>query len=304
MMKTWHVIINPLALGKKRMKLWKKVLNDMEEQDCNFKEYYTQKPKDAIDLTKEIIENGAKNIIALGGDGTLNELVNGIMISNIDKSEIILAHIPMGTGNDWAKTHKISRKKDAILKIFQNGTIVNHDVGLVQSLENKFDQRYFINIAGMGFDAAIIKKVSETKRLKFGNGLVYIKTLLSILSKHRASEVEIEIDNENIKTNMYSIAAGICKYNGNGMMQVPMANFNDGLIDLVVINDITKAEIISQIPNLFSGKHVKHRKISTYKTKELSVKSKDIIYTEVEGELLGSGDVKISVCNEQLKVLV
>jgi len=301
----WHVIINPNALRGRSLKYWKKVSQSLIISGFKFTEIHTNSKKDATRIASELVLQGNKNILIVGGDGTLNEVINGIVLSKIDISEIIIGVIPAGTGNDWSRTHLISRNPNKIVEMFLNGRIINHDIGKIKVVnDNVTIEHFFINIAGLGFDAAVIKRVHEALKYKVASGLVYVKHLLFTLFKYKSVICEIEIDNTKFEKDVFSIAVGICKYNGNGMLQVPMANPSDGILDVVIIEKMSKLTAISQIPNLFSGKHIYHHRVSCYSAKKVIINPKYKLYAETEGEMIGEGSFEIEVLENKIQVLV
>ncbi len=303
--KLWNVIINPTTLKGTSIKSWEKIATLLIYEGYEFVEWHTKHKNNAIRITENLLHDGIRQIMVIGGDGTLNEVVNGIMRSGISPEEVVLFLIPSGTGNDWAKSHGIKRNAKLILSMLYNENIVMHDVGLVRSIRNtQTNSRYFINIAGFGFDASVIKRVQESRKYKVGNGLIYIKNLLITLLSHKSVDCRIEIDNEIIEKFTFSIAVGICKYNGNGMMQVPMAKFNDGIFDIILIEQMSILQVIFQIPNLFKGKHINHPKVHHYQGENISILPMGRFYGEVEGELLDEGVYEIRNCKEKAGVVV
>lgn len=303
--KLWNVIINPTTLKGSSIKSWKKIATSLIYEGYEFIEWTTKEKNNATRITEKLLHDGVRQIMIVGGDGTLNEVVNGVMLSRISPEEVVLCLIPSGTGNDWARSHGIKRNARIILNMLNQQKIVMHDVGLVRSIQNnEINARYFINIAGFGFDASVIKRVQETRKFRVGNGLIYIKNLLLTLFKYKSVNCVFEIGNKTIEKSIFSIAIGICKYNGNGMMQVPMAKYDDELFDVIIIEQMSVLQILSQIPKLFSGKHINHPKVHHYQGSRINIFAKGRFFAEVEGELLSEGIYEIETCNEKIGVLV
>ncbi len=301
----WNVIINPTTLKGASIKSWKKIATSLIYEGCEFIEWTTKEKNNATRITEKLLHDGVRQIMIVGGDGTLNEVVNGVMLSGISPEEVVLCLIPSGTGNDWARSHGIKRNASLILKLLNQKKVVMHDVGLVRSIRNcDTNSRYFINIAGFGFDASVIKRIQESRKYKVGNGFIYIKNLLLTLFRYKSVNCVIEIGNKTIEKSIFSIAIGICKYNGNGMKQVPMAKYDDGLFDIIIIEQMSVLQILSQIPKLFSGKHINHPKVHHYQGNRIRILSKGRFFAEVEGELLSEGVYDIENCNEKIGVLI
>lgn len=301
----WHVILNPIALNGKRIHFWNKIARELMQDGFEFIEWVTTKRENAIDVAESIIKKGGTQILIVGGDGTLNEVVNGVMKLPKLASQILLCVVPSGTGNDWAKTHRLKPTAKSIRAMLLNGKVVKHDVGIVHSIKNhETISRFFINIAGFGFDAAVIHRLYESRKYRIGNKFIYIKNVLATLFTHHSVECIIEHDGLTSKANVFSVAAGICKYNGNGMKQVPMANFQDGFLDFVFICKMSRWSLITQVPKLFSGKHLLHPKVFHIRTKKCNIIPLGRVLGEVEGEMLEEGSYQVEIAFEQLKFLV
>ncbi len=301
----WHVVINPMALNGKSIRFWKKIAGDLIEDGFEFIEWTTTKKENAIDLAESILKKGGKNILVVGGDGTLNEVINGVMRVPELTSQITICVVPAGTGNDWAKTHLLKPNPTIIKEMLKAGKIIKHDIGAVRSIKkNEIISRFFINIAGFGFDAEVVKRVHESRKFRIGNRFIYLKNLLKTLVFYHPVECFIDHDGIRLKANVFSIAAGICKYNGNGMKQVPMADFQDGLLDFVIICNMPLVQLVLQIPNLFSGKHILHHKIFHFRAKKCIITPMNRFLGEVEGEMLEEGIYEVENISKNINFLV
>ena len=301
----WNVIINPAALRGQSIAYWKKASKLLVENGFKFTEWHTSNKNDALHLAKEIIQGGGTSILVVGGDGTLNEVVNGIMQCQSKAETVTLAVLPAGTGNDWSRTHQIPKHPKQILQMFLSGKLIKHDIGVVEVVnENSTSSRFFINIAGLGFDAAVIERVHQSRKFKVAKGLVYVKHLLLTLFSYQAVDCELVFDETSYKGSVFSIAVGICKYNGNGMKPVPMADPTDRFLDVVVIEKMSLISIISQIPALFKGTHIQHPKVHHFRTSKVEVNPEGFMLAEVEGEIVGSGKFEISIAPQTITVLV
>ncbi|MDR3048091.1 MAG: YegS/Rv2252/BmrU family lipid kinase [Bacteroidales bacterium] len=300
----WCVIINPNALAGKSEKLWKDFSLILEKNEIHFTPYIANKENAGKEIANSLCLQGFRHFMVFGGDGTVNEIVNGICSSAIDTKEVFLVSVPVGTGNDWARTHQYSNKFDKWISDFTKGNFISHDVGMVESVSENtvIDKRHFINIAGFGFDAAVIN-VMKGNKYKYFTGAVYVLSILKALFSHKAQQMEFAATNFDIKSNVFSIAVGLCKYNGNGMKQVPAANPFDGIFDVVVIRKINKLKIIANMANLFSGKHLKLREIDVYQTDKLDIIATEPVLGEVEGEMLKQGNYSISLLPQHINVL-
>lgn len=301
---TWQVILNPNALAGKCLKKWEIIARKLDEIAIRYEPHLALHANAGSTITEHLCQNGKRHFIVLGGDGTLNEVVNGACKSGIDTREVFIVPFPVGTGNDWSRSHHYPSDITALLLSFSNGVFNLHDVGLVKSWQNdeEVDSRYFINIAGFCFDAAVIYQTTKGKPRLF-TSIIYIFYLIKVLFTYKSPKVIVSSANFKIDEPIFTIAVGICKYNGNGMMQVPMADPFDGLFDVVIIRKISTWKVVRNVVNLFSGKHVALKEVAVFQTDKLEIKAAPSVLGEVEGEMLTSGNYTISLLPQTVNVL-
>lgn len=300
----WQAIINPNALSNKSIKYWKNLSKKFETYGISYREHIAGKMNAGKEITEKLCREGERHFIILGGDGTCNEVINGICSADIDTKEVFAVPFPVGTGNDWLHTHHYPENYLDVVDYFLKGKFLSHDIGRVDITNNEkvVATRYFINIAGFCFDAAVIRETIKGKTLMF-KSYTYLYQLLKVLLTYNAGRVKISSRSFEIDEKIFTIAVGICKYNGNGMKQVPMANPTDGYLDVVVIRKISLLKVISNVKRLFSGEHIRLKEVSTHKVTEVEIKSTPYCLGEVEGEMLISGDYKISIIPQALNIL-
>jgi len=291
----WQIILNPNALLHQSMRFWRDIEHKLNEKQILYLCHETSVADEAKELIINLCKKGERHFILVGGDGTLNIFVNAVMESHVDSSEIFAVPIPLGTGNDWSRTHGYSNCCLDAIDSLVKGHFISHDVGLVETVVDGqvSDARYFINIAGFGFDGAVIFNASKQKTKLFHKQL-YLTNLLKTLLTYKSQLVEIRFDDFTIRKNIFTIAAGICQYNGNGMRQCPEAIPNDGLFDVVVIEKVSVLKVLRNIKNLFKGTHVKNLKeVSMYRANYVEINTNPFILGEVEGEMLATGNYRI-----------
>ena len=201
----------------------------------------------------------------------------------------------MGTGNDWSRSHGYSKNYLDAIDSLMKGNFINHDVGLVETIINDqvINARYFVNIAGFGFDGAVIDNASK-KTTRYFHKQMYLINLLKTLLVYKPQLVTLRLNEFTAIKNIFSMAIGIGRYNGNGMCQCPEAISNDGLLDVVIIEKISIFKVLLHIKNLFDGSHVKKLKeVSVQRTNNLEINTIPHILGEVEGEMLSTGNYRI-----------
>lgn len=295
--KEWLVIVNPNAGKRKGKKDWDTISSLLKREELPFSVKFTERKGHAIIYTLEGIAAGYRKIITVGGDGTLNEVVNGVFTNNSClTTDITLALIPVGTGNDWGRMFGIPLDYEKAVKIIRDNKMLLHDVGLISYYNgSEKENRYFINIAGLGFESVVVRKTNLQKDKGRGGKLIYFYNLLTSLLSYINTKAEIIIDGEIIHADVFSVNIGNGRYCGGGMRQTPNALPNDGLLDVTIINGMGKFEIIRNLKILYDGTILKHPKIDGYKCKNIKVSSDSIIYIEADGESLGHTPAEFSI---------
>lgn len=301
----WQVVVNPNACEKKCLKYWEPVSELLSKNGIKYVLHQADAIGKGMDVARQLCAEGYRHLIAVGGDGTLNEVVNGIMQSGVDTQEVYLAVLPLGRGNDWARTHKFSTENSENVRIFTDGKFMRHDVGRVKTCngDSEISSRYFINIAGFGFDAEVIYDVTHKKPHFLGIS-VYILSLIRTIFSYRSQPVKIQAPEFQFDDKTFLMVAAICQYNGGGMRQAPMAVPDDGFLDVVVVPKVSNWTVFKNFKKIFSGDHIRTIKsIRTCQTDHLEVSSAKLLRSEVEGEMLPTGDYKIDVLPGALNVL-
>ena len=181
-MKEWLVIVNPNAGKGKGLKDWKVIEELLKRRYISYTVMFTESKGHAVILTRDCIKNGCRNIITVGGDGTLNEVVNGVFTStSCQATEISLALIPVGTGNDWGRMFGIPLDYEKAVAIISEGKQMLHDIGLVTYFDGAEKKlRYFINIAGLGFESDVVRRTNHQKEKGYGGKAIYFFTIQKI----------------------------------------------------------------------------------------------------------------------------
>lgn len=301
-----YIIVNPNAGKMAAKKIWPSIVRLLHDFKIDYINSFTEKRNHAKEITQKAISMGYRHFIVTGGDGTLNEVVNGMFAQNsIDPAEFTIAMIPVGTGNDWLRTHGMNSSVENSLKVINRKNLLTHDVGAVVYRNGKKRiKRFFINAAGLGFDAHVAGMVNRDKARFKGGRMLYVKNLLTSLFKFKSSDYSIQIDKKNIEQKVYSMSIGIGKYNGGGMMQMPNAIPDDGLFDITLIGDVSRLDVIRQAKNLFDGSFVRHPKITLHKGRRIKVETNSGVTIETDGESLGAGPFEFDIFPKALKVVV
>ena len=303
----WLIIVNPNAGARKGGKDWPKISQYLNEADLSHICVLTEHRDHANRITTEFIEKGYRNIAVVGGDGTMNEVVNGIFSQQVVPSQdITLGMIPVGTGNDWSRMFGIPFEYKGAIEILKKGNTFLQDVGKIHYFKKEQPQvRYFMNIAGMGYDALVAKKANMLKEKGKGGPLSYFYFIFTGLFQYKFIDAVIEIDDQQVfKGEIFSMNVGICKYSGGGMMQVPFAIPDDGILDVTLIKKASKFVVIRHARKLYDGSLVNLPIVDTFRGKIIRIRATERIYLEADGESLGHTPFVYEILPRSLKVIV
>jgi len=297
------VIVNPMASGGVTRLKWPHIRRLLDKAGFRYDHEFTVSPNHATELAADAVKQGYKQVIAVGGDGTIHEVVNGL-VDTSGKSEVALGIISMGTGNDFARSigvHGAYRKSVDRLTRTTEQTI---DVGVVEYGNGKGvkQQRIFVNMAGVGFDAAVLH--ATKKRFRVVSSIPYWISGAYTYLRYKATPMIINIDGKIEKKK----AMGVIINNGysfaGGMRMAPDAAMADGLFDTVVLGDINVFEFIRGLSMVYRGTLANHPKVTTYKVKSIEVNPKEPLYLQADGELLGKAPASFRVLPQALRVAV
>ena len=268
-------IVNPNSKSGKGREIWDNVHEELEKREVDYEYVYTIKPKHAIKIAEEITNDGLEHcIVIVGGDGTINEVINGI--TNLDKTTI--GYIPTGSGNDFARGMKLEKDPvKALDKILEGSNIKKTDIGVINR-EGRI--RRFMVSTGIGYDAAICHQVSVSKYKRILNKLhlgklSYVFVALNRLFKDDTVKAEIQIDDEEaIKLrNTFFVSVMNNPYEGGGFKFCPKADAGDRQLNIIAISGIPKPVVLLLLPTALFGWHVIFKGITIKEGKKVHVKT-------------------------------
>jgi YegS/Rv2252/BmrU family lipid kinase len=302
----WLIIVNPNAGSKKGARDWTKICHLLSQEGFDFHCVFTEHRNHAIHLTEQNLAKGYRNLAVVGGDGTMNEVLNGIMNQQkVPLTEICLGMIPVGTGNDWCRTFGVPFDYRKAVLLLKAKKIFVQDVGKVTYHSHTETQvRYFMNVAGMGYDALVAKKTNLLKEKGRGGPLAYFYFVFAGLFQYKFMEGVVEVDDKIVfKGEIFSMNVGICKYNGGGMMQVPYAVPDDGYLDVMLIKKASKFIVIRHAAKLYDGTLVNLPVVKTFRGKNIRLRSPGKIYLETDGESLGHTPFTFEIIPSVLRIV-
>ncbi|MBA6156731.1 diacylglycerol kinase family lipid kinase [Tenacibaculum sp. S7007] len=302
MIHSWFIIANPASGNKKLSKNWKEIEQLLNEKNIDFSYAFTQYSKHEIELVHTAIQQGYRNIISVGGDGTLHHVVNGIMTQRYAKtSDITVGIIPLGTGNDWIKTYNIPNNIEQSINLIQEKKSIFQDIGHLKLTKTS---AYFNNVAGIGYDGYVVNKLNKLKR--FGP-IAYLLSGIAGLLLYKKTSFKVEINNKTIETKCLMTLFGICKYSAGGMQLTDYKDSTNGLFDITIAKNLNFWDLTFHLKKLYNGLIVKHKKVETHLSKELLITPitiKDQPFIQADGELIGKGKVKASVVKGAIQFII
>ena len=290
------VIVNPRSAGGKTGDNWAALTSDLRDHFGPFNVAFTKAEGDGIDLAKKAAEAGRKFIIACGGDGTINEVANGILLSG---KETELGILPSGTGGDFRRSIEMPDEPREAARALKNGKTKTIDVGKVtfHNFKGTTEERYFLNVSSFGLAASIIQRVKTSTSLDWlpvdivrGRASFALSTLQEVLGLDTTS-VRVKIDGRaerSLTTVNFCVANA--RYFGGGMKIAPRAKLTDGRLDVVNIGDMKSAKIILNVYTLYRGTHLTRPEVKATRAKRIEatpMNSGEKIMIEVDGELPG-----------------
>lgn len=281
------MIVNPNAGKKKGLSLAREAAEVLKNEGMEIEILISEKKGDTRILAENLSLHGIDAVIAVGGDGTLFEVINGLL-SNQDELSVPLGQIPVGTGNSFIKDLGIQSVNDA-LKHIMSGKTRKIDLGKFSCNEGSF---YFVNLLGSGFVSNVAYRA---KRYKMLGSFSYILGVLEEVIFLRPTAIEVELDGKSIKRD--ALFTEICnsKFTGGDMMMAPDAEIDDGLLDIVLLNKVSRRKVLSLFPAIFKGSHIKDEVIECFKGKKISVKSARPLLLTPDGETFGTTPIDVQV---------
>ncbi len=301
----WFTVVNPNAGNGKGKKDWNRIAGLLEKNSIPVIIRFTERKGQAIDFAREAVGAGFRKIISVGGDGTLNEIVNGVFVQDCcSPKEITIGMIPVGTGNDWGRMFGIPLVYEGAVDVIKENKKMLHDIGVIDYFSgNEQHRRYFINIAGVGFEAVVVKKTNKQKDKGRSNNAIYLYNLLTSLISYKKVNADIIIDGKKTTSKIFSVNVGNGRYCGGGMRQTPEALPDDGLLDITVIKEMGRIEVIRNLKILYDGTILSHHKVDGYRSNNLVVRSEQLLYAESDGESLGHTPAEFSIIPAAINIV-
>ena len=289
------VIVNPKAAGGKAIKKLPEISAAASSVAPEYLLHVTSSIEDASLRAREFANLGIERIVAVGGDGTFNEVANGMLES---EARPALGIVPAGTGCDLPRTLGVPTDITEALVFALTGEARPMDVGLAKT---STVERHFLNVAGMGFDAKVADRAQQKKRLS--GKKAYIAALAQSLTDFGYIDVRIEVNGQEITTEAVFVSIANAQYLAGGFHFAPMARIDDGLLDLAIIDDISLPGFIKAVPSVIRGKHLSNPHWSHYTTTHVKVTATTPALVQLDGEIVGTSPAEFSILPKAIDVV-
>ncbi len=264
----------------------------------------------AIALAEQVLNNGHTHIIAVGGDGTINEIVNGIMNSRVHLdtetwAKIRLGIIPKGTGNDFVKSLRLPADLNGMRSLIKEDQYRAVDLGLVsfRTKEHQEASRYFANITDLGLGGVVAEQLSRSSKW-MGKTLTYQLSIIRTFLSYKHQAVSVATDSWKYAGRIMNLIIANGQYFGSGLGIAPEASVTDGLFDVIVVGEISVLDYVKNLPRLRNSIPIQHPEVRYHTATELTINSPDHqLPIDMDGEFIGYAPMKVSIIKGAVKIL-
>lgn len=307
----YHFIVNPKSSSGRGIRFWWTVKEELDRRNVSYTVSFTKHIGHATELANQICVSGTdiKNIVILGGDGTMNEVLNGID----DYTKVLLGYIPSGSSNDLARSLKIPKNPiEALNNILKPTKFKYLDYGIINFLDIDLPPRKFICSSGMGYDASVCHEVQSSplkKRLNWiGAGkFVYITIAIKqlLMLKSRSATLIVDGRKKDTYHKVFLVSNMIHKYEGGGVLMAPNADPCDGKLSTCLVHSMNRIKAFLLLPTIFTGTHIKHKGVEAFHCSEIEIIMDRPSAVHTDGEILSfCSHIKVSCVREQIRMIL
>ena len=298
---SWFAIVNPAAGRGRAARAVPALEAAARDAGLRVEVQRTERRGHATALARKAVAAGHRNFIAVGGDGTVNEVANGLLgNAAVPTSELTLGALPIGTGNDWARTHAMPHDAREVARLLASGRTVMHDAGIVTCRAgSETIRRYFVNMAGAGIDAHILARLGEGK----GGAWSYLVALLGGLRSFRAPTLDVAGPDFRFRGPTLVIFAGPGRYCGGGLEIAPDAAVDDGRLRVTLVKQMSFWCVLGNLPRLFNGTVPQSPHVVCARLAAIDITSDIPVGVEVDGEVIGAAPVRFEILPRAIRVV-
>jgi diacylglycerol kinase (ATP) len=280
-------VVNPASANGSTRRRWPEIAHRAAELGLAGETLLSERRGHAAELARRAAEEGARLVVAVGGDGTVNEVVNGLLAAAAEPPE--LAVIARGTGTDFVRHFRIPTRLEGAVEVALSGTVRAIDAGRItyRAWSGEDVSTYFANSASAGMSGAVAQRANSSSKA-LGGKASFLYATLAVFARWHASEMEVEVDDERRSGLMYDAIVANCRYLGGGMAMTPDAVPDDGLLDVLLIGDITRRDLALTLPKVYRGTHLPHPKAEALRGRRVVVRAETPLPVELDGEQPGT----------------
>jgi diacylglycerol kinase (ATP) len=300
----WLAIVNPASGGWRGRRGWPAIERALRAAGIAFDVAHTSGVQDGMHLARRAVHQGRRRLLAAGGDGSVNDVLNGVMDAGLAPDDIVtLAPVPLGTGNDWARSLGIRRDPRAVAAAIAGNRTMLHDVGVIDFPAAQAASRrrhWFINVAGAGFDAHVIGQLPR----HVPSALAYLRGALRGLATYRSPAFRITTDQAVVEDRLLLAFVANARYCGNRMHVAPTARLDDGLFDVIAIRDVALGAVLMKLAKLYRGTILGDPVVRHWRTAAVCVDASPPVMVQADGQLLEMTPAQFSIRRQALRVIV
>jgi diacylglycerol kinase (ATP) len=297
----WLAIVNPSSGLARSRHNWDRIEAALRAAQVPLEVVRTGQPHEGESIARRAVQQGRRRLIAAGGDGSVNDVVNGVMSAGLaDTREVTLAVAPTGTGNDWARSLGIGRNPADVAAAIASCRTMLHDVGAVDCAGSGQRRRWFINVAGAGYDAHMTARLPRP----IPSALTYLRVAISGLTSYRAPRFHVDADGVEVDGPMLLVFAANAQYCGNRMHVAPVARMDDGLLDVVMVRELGLLAVLPKLAKLYRGTILGDRAVRHVRAARVRIEADPPTGVQVDGQLAGSTPAEFSLLQQALRVVV
>jgi len=282
----WFIVVNPASGGGRAARRWPTLARELEQAGVGFQSALTTRPGHGASLAGEAVHRGFRRLLAVGGDGTLHEVLNGALDqSQVPASGLLLGAAPLGSGNDWAHTHGIPSRPAELAGCMAAGRCGPHDLGRLDFPEARGAARscYFINVAGAGLDAYVLERLPPGVPRRLGYFLGVVRSLAS----YEPPEFTIDVDGRAKTARLYLALLSMTPYCGGGMHVAPAARTDDGLLDVVMVSPLKLPGELFKLRRIYDGRLPGERFAEHRLGRVVRIDASPAASVQADGQLVG-----------------
>jgi len=295
-------IVNPTAGYRRAPRVWPRLLASLGEPGAQVVTWWTERPGHAEILAARARRQGFDRVVAVGGDGTLLEVVNGLWWESRGPQPSV-GVVPFGTGCDYVRSFDLGQtlRDKVITALGEAALTVSVGHARLQGLDGQPRQRIFVNVLGLGFDARVIAGFRQQRRRLPGKTAYFLSGLkeLGRLTHHRITG---SLNGRRLETEAAVVVLGLGRYFGGGMMITPGASPQAGHFQVVLGQKLSRLELLTLLPRLYFGKHLDHPRVTADYAGHIMIKADPPAYVEAEGELEGLTPIEVAIIPRALRI--